>query len=415
MGFSVTRNFGCLVSPSEPTPAETLYLSIIDRVPGLRHLVRSLHVFKRGDEPAKVIKEALSKALVKYYPFAGRFVDSEHGDVRVACTGEGAWFIEATADCSLEDVQYLDHPLVIPQDELLPEPSQEIEPLNVPVMLQVTKFTCGGFVVGLISVHTIADGLGAAQFIKAIGDMARGLEKLTVDPVWSRELIPNPSKLPPGQPPTFCALRLQHCTIDISPDRINDIKAQYFESMGQPCSTFDVSIAKAWQARTRAIKLSPNEEVHVCFFANTRQLLHQVMPSEGGYYGNCFYPVIVTATSGRVVSGDLIDVVKIIREAKAKLPGEFAQWAIGDFEVDPYELSFRYDSLFVSDWTRLGFLEVDYGWGPPINVVPFAYYEFMAVAIIGAPPVPKKGARIMTQCVEKEHMQAFQNEMEAFS
>ncbi|XP_072996448.1 acyl transferase 5-like [Typha latifolia] len=415
MAFSVTRKSGCLVSPSEPTPVETLYLSIIDRVAGLRHLVRSLHVFKRGQEPAKVIKEALSRALVQYYPFAGRFVDSEHGDVRVACTGEGAWFVEATADCSLEDVKYLDHPLLISQDELLPEPSQEIEPINLPVMMQVTEFTCGGFVVGLISVHTIADGLGAAQFINAIGELTRGLAKPVVTPVWSRELIPNPPKLPLGPPPTFYAFKLQYYTQDISPDHINDIKAQYFESMGQRCSTFDVSIAKAWQARTRAINLDPNEEVHVCFFANTRQLLHQVKPSEGGYYGNCFYPVTVTATSGKVAAIDLINVVKIIRDAKAKLPGEFAKWAVGDFKEDPYELSFTYNSLFVSDWTRLGFLEVDYGWGPPVNVVPFAYYDFMAVAIIGAPPSPKKGARIMTQCVEKEHMQTFQSEMKAFS
>ncbi|XP_072975833.1 acyl transferase 5-like [Typha angustifolia] len=415
MAFTVTRKPGCLVSPSEPTPAETLYLSIIDRVAGLRHLVRSLHVFKRGDKPAETIKEALSRALVKYYPFAGRFVDSGNGDVGVACTGEGVWFVEATADCSLEDVKYLDHPLLISLDELLPEPSPEIEPINLPMMTQITEFTCGGFVVGLISVHTIADGLGAAQFINAIGDSARGLEKPTVDPVWSRELIPNPPKLPPGSPPTFHAFKLQHFTIDISPDRINDIKAQYLETVGQRCSTFDVSIAKAWQARTRAIKLSPNEEVHVCFFANTRQLLHQVMPSEGGYYGNCFYPVTVTAASKRVVAGDLIDVVKIIRDAKAKLPGEFAKWAVGDFKKDPYELSFTYNSLFVSDWTRLGFLEVDYGWGPPVHVLPFAYNEVMAVAIIGAPPTPKKGTRIMTQCIEKEHMQAFQNELMTFS
>ncbi|XP_010910212.1 acyl transferase 4 [Elaeis guineensis] len=411
MSFSVIRTGQSLVGPSKPTPSEMLYLSIIDRVPGLRHMVRSLHVFKHGQEPAKVIREALSMALVKYYPFAGRFIDSVHGDVRMACTGEGVWFVEATANCSLEDVKFLDHPLMISQDELLPNPSPEINPLDLPMMMQVTEFTCGGFVVGLISVHTIADGLGAAQFINAIGEISRRLAKPTVDPVWSRELIPNPPKLPPGPPPVFPSFKLQYSTMDISQDSINQVKAQFFEQTGHRCSTFDVAIAKTWQARTRAIKLDPDVDVHVCFFANTRHLLHQVLPAEGGYYGNCFYPVTVTAASGEVVSAELVDVVKIIRDAKARLPADFAKWAAGDFKEDPYELSFTYNSLFVSDWTRLGFLEVDYGWGMPIHVIPFAYYEFMAVAIIGAPPKPKKGARLMTQCVEKEHLEAFQDDM----
>lgn len=137
MSFSVIRSGQSLVGPSEPTPSETLYLSIIDRVPGLRHMVRSLHVFEHGHEPAKVIKKALSMALVKYYPFAGRFVNSMHGDVRIACTGEGAWFVEATANCSLEDVKYLDLPLMISQDELLPNPGPEIDPLDLPLMMQV--------------------------------------------------------------------------------------------------------------------------------------------------------------------------------------------------------------------------------------------------------------------------------------
>ncbi|KAF3340485.1 10-deacetylbaccatin III 10-O-acetyltransferase-like protein [Carex littledalei] len=411
----VTRTAQYYVRPDGATPSDTLCLSVIDRVAGLRHLVRSLHVFKGGHEARRVIKDGLSKALVKYYPFAGRFVDPvrEGEEVRVACTGEGVWFVEAEAGCSLEEANYLDHPLLISQDDLLPEPDTDIDPLTLPLMIQVTEFTCGSFVVGLISVHTIADGLGAAQLMNAIGAMARGLDKLPVDPVWARDLIPNPPKLPLGPPPEFPCFALQYHTTDLSTADINSTKARYFEATGQRCSTFDVSIAKVWQARVRAIRLSPQEPVHVCFFANTRHLLQQVLPQEGGFYGNCFYTVKVTSTSEAVSRAELPDVVKMIRDEKARLPAEFAKWAAGDFKEDPYELTFSFNSLFVSDWTRLGFLEVDYGWGPPVHVIPFAYYQFMAVAIIGAPPTPKKGVRIMTQCVEKEHLLAFQQEMKA--
>ncbi|KAJ4783597.1 HXXXD-type acyl-transferase family protein [Rhynchospora pubera] len=416
MSLSVNRTARYYVRPSEPTPEDTLYLSVIDRVAGLRHMVRSLHVFKRGHEARRVIREALSKALVKYYPFAGRFIDpvGENEEVRVACTGDGVWFVEAEAGCSLEDVKYLDHPLMISQDELLPEPDPDMNALTLPLMLQVTEFTCGGFVVGLVSVHTIADGLGAGQLMNAIGAMARGLDKLPVDPTWARELIPNPPKLPQGPSPEFPSFKLQYYTTDLSPADISKTKARYFEATGQRCSTFDVSIAKAWQARVRAIRLGPREPVHVCFFANTRHLLQEVLPKDGGFYGNCFYTVTVTSTTESVSHAELVDVVRMIRDEKARLPARFAQWAVGDFKEDPYELTFSYNSLFVSDWTRLGFLEVDYGWGSPVHVIPFAYYQFMAVAIIGAPPEPKKGVRIMTQCVEKEHLLAFQQEMKAF-
>ncbi|EEC70455.1 hypothetical protein OsI_01489 [Oryza sativa Indica Group] len=411
MGFAVVRTNREFVRPSAATPpssGELLELSIIDRVVGLRHLVRSLHIFSAaapsgGDakpSPARVIKEALGKALVDYYPFAGRFVDGGGGpgSARVECTGEGAWFVEAAAGCSLDDVNGLDHPLMIPEDDLLPDAAPGVHPLDLPLMMQVTEFSCGGFVVGLISVHTMADGLGAGQFINAVGDYARGLDRPRVSPVWAREAIPSPPKLPPGPPPELKMFQLRHVTADLSLDSINKAKSAYFAATGHRCSTFDLlrqhpplmAGAAAWPA-----------------------------PAGGGnggngFYGNCFYPVSVVAESGAVEAADVAGVVGMIREAKARLPADFARWAVADFREDPYELSFTYDSLFVSDWTRLGFLEADYGWGPPSHVIPFAYYPFMAVAIIGAPPVPKTGARIMTQCVEDDHLPAFKEEIKAF-
>jgi hypothetical protein len=150
MGFAVVRTNREFVRPSAATPpssGELLELSIIDRVVGLRHLVRSLHIFSAaapsgGDakpSPARVIKEALGKALVDYDPFAGRFVDGGGGpgSARVECTGEGAWFVEAAAGCSLDDVNGLDHPLMIPEDDLLPDAAPGVHPLDLPLMMQV--------------------------------------------------------------------------------------------------------------------------------------------------------------------------------------------------------------------------------------------------------------------------------------
>ena len=152
IGFPVTRTSRSLVAPSSATPQETLRLSVIDRVAGLRHLVRSLHVFHNkkqssttgcGDDddaarPGEVIRAALSRALVDYRPFAGRFVGSvAAGEACVECTDDGAWFVEAVADCSLEDVNGLDYPLMVSEEELLPAPEEGVDPTSIPIMMQV--------------------------------------------------------------------------------------------------------------------------------------------------------------------------------------------------------------------------------------------------------------------------------------
>ncbi|XP_020586867.1 LOW QUALITY PROTEIN: acyl transferase 5-like [Phalaenopsis equestris] len=454
MVFSVARKSSGFVTPAEPTPTEILPLSAIDRIEGLRYFVRSVHVFKSGVRAAETIKQAMSKALVTYYPLAGRFInDPNDGEVKLACGGEGVLFVEAAANYSLEDVKFLDHPLMIPQDDIFPELSQDIiEAVDIPIMMQ------GGFAIGLFVVHTIGDGLGFAQFLHAIGETARGLPKPSLNPIWARDLLPKPPKLqqsgpppvihnlrhaigemarglpklslnpiwardllpkPPklqqsGPPPVIHNLKLESTTIDFSADSIQKLKTDFFHSTGKHCSAFDASVAMIWQSRARSIGFEPDELVHICFFANIRQLLTNILPQEGGYYGNCFYPVTVTSTTGRVAESNLVDVMKIIRDAKSGLPKEFAKWVIGDYKDDPFQLSFTYNSLFVSDWTRLGFREVDYGWGKPVNVIPFAYDDFMAMAVIGTLPVPKQGARIMTQCVEKEHFEKFQHEMGKF-
>ena len=52
----------------------------------------------------KVIREALSKAPVYYYPHVGRLIEGENRKLMVECTGKGVLFIEADADTKLENL-----------------------------------------------------------------------------------------------------------------------------------------------------------------------------------------------------------------------------------------------------------------------------------------------------------------------
>ncbi|KAK9202044.1 hypothetical protein WN944_017253 [Citrus x changshan-huyou] len=364
MALPVIRSNRSLVRPAEhtPTPSGTLDLSAIDQIPVLRCNARTLHVFKRrGPEPeaaAHVIKGALSRALVPYYPLAGRLKESGQGQLQVECSGDGAWFVEASANCTLDSVDYFNDVTSIPYDQLLPDSvpktDGDVEPL---VQMQAR----------------------AAQFLNAVGELARGLEHPKVAPVWHRDFFPstpqtrleNVTLLHNYLPPPMPSYRLEHANIDIPMDQINQLKRQFYDSTGLKCSAFEIVAASLWRHRTRAISFGPNTQLKLVFFANCRQLLDPPLPK--GFYGNCFFPVTVTRTSDWLTQATNVDVVKLIQEAKAELPVEFAKYMNGDFTrngEDPFAPPLAYTTLFISEWGRLGFNQIDYGWGPPVHVVP---------------------------------------------
>ncbi|XP_028771002.1 acyl transferase 4-like [Neltuma alba] len=422
MALPVIRTTRGVVKPAEQKPSITLDLSAIDRLPVLRCNARTLHVFRYGPDASLVIRKALSRALVSYYPLAGRLIQSEHGPLQIECSGEGVWFVEASASCTLASVNYFDDVESIPYDDLLPDPeTEDVEPL---VKMQVTHFRCGGFVIGLIFCHSVCDGLGAAQFLKAIGEVARGLEKPSIAPLWHRDFFPSTPdeetvaalpKLPPGPPP-MPEYELEHANMDIPIDHVHRLKQEFQEITGQNCSAFQIVAAGFWISRTRAINFSPNTQVKLVFFANCRQLLNPPLPE--GFYGNCFFPVTITIPSESLTQRSIIEVIKLIQEAKARLPAEFGKYLKGEHRKDgedPFAPPLTYTTLFISEWGRLGFNEVDYQWGPPVHVVPIQGSSIIPVGIVGSLPLPRKGIRLMTWCVEEAHRGPFLDQISSWT
>ncbi|EMS59300.1 Omega-hydroxypalmitate O-feruloyl transferase [Triticum urartu] len=123
---TVAKSPPALVPPAGPTPGGTLPLSAIDKTAAVRVMVDFIQVFHSppsGDDQVATMRQGFARALVPYYPVAGRIAEPSPGEPVVDCTGEGVWFVEAAASCSLADVNGLeDRPLAIPKADLIPRP-----------------------------------------------------------------------------------------------------------------------------------------------------------------------------------------------------------------------------------------------------------------------------------------------------
>ena len=99
-----------LVRPETSTPREFKYLSNIDDQIGLRNHIPFVHFYPPSKDfcvrdPAALIKQALAKVLVYYYPVAGRLRSSEKGKLVVDCCDEGVIFREAKADITMAELR----------------------------------------------------------------------------------------------------------------------------------------------------------------------------------------------------------------------------------------------------------------------------------------------------------------------
>lgn len=437
-GLRVTTLEPIMVAPAEGTPSEVLYLSNIDNQLLTRFTCQTLHVYGSSPtnhaDPVHVILHALSKALVYYYPLAGRLRITADGRLEVRCTGEGAVFVEGTANCSLEEVGYLAQ-LTPCLKQLLYEYPTTYEHHDIPpLVIQVTRFLCGGFVLGLALSHSMADGLGFSQFLNALADLARGAPLLSVTPEWKREI------LKPRNPPTviydhkeFACISPGRSTLtDVTPtgDRVacsilitshslNKLKENVLAGAMKSgdtqyvyCSRFEALAAFLWKARVKALKIPFDEEVRLLFAVNMRKMYKPPLPE--GFYGNAISCACVAVSAKVVHEAALWDLVRMMKEEKARLTDEYLRSAIDFLELHPPNQQVGPPSaaeLYLSDWSRLGWSVVDFGWGDAMNITPICCPFVFIIYFLSPPNTEKDGLRVMTCFPNSETMEVFKSEM----
>ncbi|KAJ1284979.1 hypothetical protein BS78_03G246000 [Paspalum vaginatum] len=250
-GVMITKSSPVVVVPSESVPAplltgETVGLSSFDKCVAPFPVTMMIAFDRPIPEPADTIKRALSRVLGHYRPITGRLTAGPgDGEFCIACTDEGLTFVGASASCALEDVttaQLMD--LAI---RYLGDFCRDTDPL---LLVQVTEFSCGGFVVGVTFNHIIADGAGMVQFLSSVGEFARGVSPPSVVPVqhWDDRLPGLPASMVAPQKSTMTHGRkaLTRADIIIPFSLINRIKGEFGGTV------FEIVAAVLWRGAALA-------------------------------------------------------------------------------------------------------------------------------------------------------------------
>ncbi|XP_077216575.1 shikimate O-hydroxycinnamoyltransferase-like [Tasmannia lanceolata] len=412
-----------MVSPVDETPLRNLWNSNIDLVMPRSH-TPSIYFFKPSGSSnffdSTILKEALSKALVPFYPMAGRLKVGDDGRVVVNCNAEGVLFIDADSDLVLddfEDFNPLQYNPLIPKIDY----SGGIDSYPL-VAFQVTHFKCGGVSLGVSMQHQAADATSGIHFINTWSDIARGLH-IGIPPVIDRTLLgarnpPSPAfhHIEYQPPPT---LKAEPSTAPVvignfklTADHISLLKAKAnLEDYNNTYTSFECIASHMWLCTCKARGLAEDQETKAFIPIDGRTRFRPPLPP--GYHGNAIFAATPIALVGDLLSKPLNYAAQKIRSALARVDDAYLRSAVDFLELQPdpqgvaaKAYSFTSPNLMINSWVRVPIYDADFGWGKAIftgpGEVPIEGLEFIQSSPIN------DGSLFVVVGLPSDHMVRFQ-------
>ncbi|XP_076939707.1 shikimate O-hydroxycinnamoyltransferase-like [Bidens hawaiensis] len=359
----------------------------------------------------KVMKDALSRAFVVFYPLAGRLKKGEDGRSEIDCHGQGALFLKAESDGVIDDFGDF-----APQPEFLklfPILEIESDPL---LILQVTYFKCGGVSLGVGLHHHVADGKSSIHFMKTWFDIARGLD-ITPPPFIDRTILraqdpPQPVfdhvEYHPDPTVLMNESKTVYSSFKLTRDQLNVLKAKTKEAYGSPInySIFEILSGHVWKCMCKARGLRDNQTTKLKIAVDGRTRLQPPLPP--GYFGNVIFTAAAIATAGEIQSEPFWYAASKIHNALAIMNNDRLKSLLDyvELHLDQKPEDYKYTNVQVISWTGLQ-LHGDFGWGRPIYVGPARLPSRGRCCVLPSPI--KDGSLSIIIGLEAEQMMLFSN------
>jgi hypothetical protein len=296
------------------------------------------------------------------------------------------------------------------------------EPL---LQVQLTRYTCGGLVIGAVSHHQVADGQSMSVFFTEWAAAVRTAGAALPTPFVDRSAVAAPRSPPApafdhrniefkgdhSRGHSYGVLpldRMRNIAVHFPPEFVAGLKARVG---GARCSTFQCLLAHAWKKITAARDLSPEEYTQVRVAVNCRGRASPAAPTD--YFGNMVLWAFPRMQVRDLLSASYAAVVGVIRDAVARVDEryiqsfvDFGEVAAGD-ELAPTAAepgtAFCPD-LEVDSWIGFRFHDLDFGGGPPCAFLPPDVP--IDGLLIFVPSCAAKGGVEMFMALDDQHVEA---------
>ncbi|KAH9617698.1 hypothetical protein KSS87_006946 [Heliosperma pusillum] len=387
-----------MIRPAKETPRVTLGLTSLDMIIRSPNSHTTIFFIYNPPHPSakfdsETAKKALSEILVHFYPLAGRLKLNPNNDRYVIdCSGEGALYVEAETSHTLADFGDFGpgpelRKLVIPACDY----SGELGSIPL-LMVQLTRFKCGGLCIGFALHHHVADGASLGLFLYSLLVVYRGYE-VPLHPNHDRiiHLAPrNPprvrfphSEFDPPMPifPPNGSLsgdsETRQSLFNLSDEQINNLKQLAISELEDDyknirLSTYEVLTAHIWKSTCKARDLAHDQEVKLYIPVDGRFVLkNPSLPDE--YFGNVLFFSVCSLKVCDIIYKPFWYIATKVHEAVRRMNDEeYMRSAIDYLETRPGlpeplmgAHKSMYPHLLVNSWAKMPLHLADFGFGLP--------------------------------------------------